>query len=1070
MFRAEISIVVLLVVILNFAPAFGQTSAGAILGTIMDASGALIPGVEVTVTDRGTSQSRVVLTSETGNYRVEPLQVGFYTVSAELAGFRKELRRDIKVDVDARTRIDFRLEVGNVTEVVEVLGAAPIVQTDSSQVGQVIDQRKIVELPLNGREFSSLTYISPGAFAPKVGSRIGDRGGFVVSGMDEGINEYLIDGINAQGGVTLELGARVNIDAVGEFKIQTQNYAAQYGRFAGGHVDAIIKSGTNQFHGSLFAFTRNDNLDARNFFDPWPLEKKPEYRRHQYGGVLGGPIKRDKAFFFAGFQGQRQVGYITTNPTIPLPEFWEGDLSRLNKVIRDPMTGQPFPNSQIPKNRIHPVSLKYREVFNRATLTSNALVRNATAYLSEPDNFWSPNGKINYNISQKHQVSGSYTLFQEHLNEWNYAGNPEMPGFMVLGYLRNQHLSLQDVWTISPTMVHEFRMGFSRIHRHRLTEERDRDYVAEFGIVQKSYDPLCWGVANVTITGYSRVGVGQNNCQPHWIHGTRTIADTLSIQKSDHAVKVGGDLFEQIFFRRISDVNTNGPFSFTGSATGDPFADFLLGYIDTHTDNPPIADVAQYLRRFSTNWFVQDDWKVSRKLTLNLGFRYELSWPDDVKYGKASWFNSKLDDGRGGIMVLPGAIKRNQAAIDFYKGLYPTLVFGVAPSTGTIDRNDFAPRIGFAWSPGGGTKTAIRGGYGVFYTVYALGSPGGQVPFTLAQEWTRRDTPNLTWDNHSPRVTTGTLSVPRSLEVDGSTPYYQQWNLGIQHEIPFSVVLDISYSGKKGTKLNRGISGNGAGVDINQLVNGVKPYPLFGPINQFSNAFSNNYHGLQLRVERRSSTGSSFLVAYSLGKLIGDATGAIRDSKNVAAERGLEADHQLHRFMTSFVLPLPVGRSRRYGNGLGGLADGVLGGWNVSGIFRANTGEIFTPGLSIRVSGSGRTADRPDLIGNPNLGNKVNPKTGWWDRNAFAMPAPGTFGNSGKGILTGPGYVGTDLAISKNFNFSEGKALQFRWEMFNAFNQVNFLSPNTTWNSPAFGTIGGALPGRRMQAGLKFNF
>jgi len=1072
MLRAKIpGIVVLFMLASHSVPAFCQTSAGAILGTIVDVSDALIPGVEVTVTEQGTNQSRTVVTNETGNYRVEPLQSGSYTVTVELPGFRKEIRRDIKVDVDARVRLNFRLEVGNVSETIEVLGAAPVVQTDTSQVGQVIDQRKIVELPLNGRDFSSLTNIAPGAFANKVGSRLDGRGGFVVSGMDEGLNEYLVDGVNAQGGVTLELGARVNVDAVGEFKIQTQNYAAQYGRFAGGHVDAIIKSGTNQFHGNLFAFTRNSALDARNFFDPWPIEKNPEFRRHQYGGTLGGPIQRDKAFFFVGFQGQRQARYRTTNPTIPLPEFWDGNLSRLNKAIRDPQSGQAFPNSQIPKNRISPASLHYRPVFDRATLTSNTTVRNATAYLSEPDNYWSPNAKINYNVSPKHQIIGSYILFQENLNEWAYAGSPEMPGVMVAGELRTQTLALQDVLTISPTIVNELRAGFSRIHRHRLTEERDRDYAAEFGIVKQSFDPLCWGVPQVQITGYSRVGVGTNNCQPHWVHGTRTVADTLSIQKGNHAVKLGGDLFEQMLFHRVSDVNDNGPFSFTGGVTGDAFADFLLGYIDTHTTIPPITDVAQYMRRFSTDWFIQDDWKLGRSLTFNVGFRYELAFPDWVKYGKASWFDPTLGAGKGGIRVLSGALVRNQQAIDYYKNLYPSLIFATAETMSRIDGNNFAPRFGFVWSPGGGTKTAIRGGYGIFYTIYALTSPGGQVPFTLSQQWTRREFPGLSWENSSPVVTAGgTLSVPRSTDPEARTPYYQQWNLGVQRELPGRMVFDIAYTGKKGTKINRGESGNGVGPDINQPINGVKPYPLFSVINRFGNGYTDAYHGLQLRVERRSTRGATVLLSYAFGKLIGNATGPIRNTYNINAERGLEADDTRHRFMTSFVLPLPIGRDRTYFNGMGKLADSFFGGWNLSAIVRANSGDQLTPTVSVDVSGTGRRADRPDLIGDPNLGDKANPKTGWWNTAAFKMPAAGTFGTAGKGILTGPGYLGTDLAILKDLRISESRAAQVRIEMFNAFNQVNFLNPSTVFNSASFGTIGSALPGRQLQGGLKFAF
>ena len=365
--------------LLYASAAFSQGSAGAITGTIADASGALIPGVEVTAVNVATNLTRQVVTNESGSYRIEPLPLGTYTVSAELTGFRKEVRANVKVDIDARLRIDFKLEVGGVNEVIEVTGAAPVVQTDSSVIGQVVDQRKIADLPLNGRNFSSLAYITPGAYAPRPNSNLATRGGFVAVGVPEDNNSFLMDGINNNSPRANELNVRINVDAVSEFKVQTQNYGAQYGRYAGAQVDAVTKSGTNEFHGGLFGFARNDNVDARNFFDKWPLPKKPEYKRFQYGGTIGGPIIKDKFFFFGAWQQQALVQQRTTNPTLPLPQFWAGDFSRISKPIIDPRTGLAFPGNQIPKDRISPVSLNFRPLYERATITSDGLVRNGSA-------------------------------------------------------------------------------------------------------------------------------------------------------------------------------------------------------------------------------------------------------------------------------------------------------------------------------------------------------------------------------------------------------------------------------------------------------------------------------------------------------------------------------------------------------------------------------------------------------------------------------------------------------------------------------------------------------------------
>lgn len=1050
-FKFLFLLVVLTALCFAATPAHAQVSAGAILGVATDSSGALIPGVSIVVTNQGTNQTRQTVTNDTGNYRVEPLQVGTYTISAELPGFRKEVRADVKVDVDARVRLDFRLEVGNVAEVVEVLGQAPVVQTDDSQVGQVVDQRKIADLPLNGRNFSQLAYITPGTFAPRPGSHLSDRGGFVAAGLAEKTNQFMIDGINNNSHGTMEPVMRINIDTVAEFKIQTQNYTAQYGRFAGAQVDTIIKSGTNAFHGSVFGFTRNDNLDARNFFDPWPLEKKAEFKRHQYGGVLGGPIQRDKFFFFAGFQGQRQIQFRTTKPTVPLPEFWSGDLSRLNKVIRDPRTGQPFPNNQIPRDRIHPVALNFRPLWPAPTESS--LVRNSTAFIPEPFHFWQVNWKLNYNFSDKHQLVGSYNFYSDKRLEWNIAGNPEVPGFMTDGRLHNQHLSIQDVYTLSPTVINEFRVGFSRLGRFRYPEQRERNYAREFGIsgTTGDIDPMGYGHPWIAITGYSRIGT--TSTQPS-VPGQQMMADVLSIQRANHAIKLGGDAMRQRMELTILS-NQAGRFNFTGSTSGDAFADFLLGYPDEALRSPPLGPLSQHPRRWSSNWFIQDDWKAASNLTFNVGLRYELTFPLEEKWDKLSSFDPTIGGGKGGIRLV-GKAARFQEAIAFYKNLYPTLLFEYADSYYKTDVNNFAPRFGFAWTPSGRNDTVVRGGYGVFYTIDALCfcSSYNQAPFTLSQRFTKQDGP--TWDNPWPGRGVGAIDMGGNYSSGLVNAYYQHWNLGVQRELPAGLVLDVSYVGKKGTHID-------ASRDINQPINRVKPYPLFGPISYTEPRGSSSYHGMQLRVERRSSSGVTVLGSYAWSKLI-DNIGPVRDAYNLRAERGPGTEDMRHRLTTSFVLPLPVGR------GQSGVLNGIIGGWELSGIMRANSGSPLTPTVSRDFSGIGRRADRPNIVGQVSLGSAAHPRTGWWNRAAFTLPETGTFGNAGKGSIIGPGYFGTDFSLLKRFNISEDAAVQLRFEVFNVFNQANFWSPRTVFDAADFGTIGTALENRQIQLGMKVIF
>ncbi len=1055
--------------------ASAQISAGAMIGTISDTSGALMPGVEVTATNEGTNQVRRVITNETGSYRIDPLQVGVYTISAELTGFRKEVRTNIKIDVDARVRIDFRMEVGAVSEVVEVLGTAPVVQTDSSQVGQVIEQRKIEDLPLPGRNFSALAYITPGTFAPRPGSHLSNRGGFVALGMDERHNQYLLDGVNNNGSVTMEIALRINIDTVGEFKIQTQNYPAQYGRYAGAQVDAITKSGTNEFHGSLFGFTRNDNLDARNFFNP--TSKNPEFKRHQYGGVLGGPIIEDKLFFFAGYQGQREINIRTSNPTIPVPDFWDGNLSRLNKTIRDPLTGQPFPNSQIPRNRIHPVSLRIRPLYGAATYISNDLVRNATGYIRQYDNFHQPNVKINYNLSQFHQIIGAYNLYDDTFLDWT-AQKIEIPGFLNCCKIRAQLLALQDVIAFSPTVINEFRAGWNRQFRPRQPEQTARDYARELGIVGTGgdFDPVLWRYPLIQITGYDTLGGGQNDWRA--AEGNWSVTDTLSIQKGNHALKVGADVYLQYITRFRATPGTEGQFTFTGSTTGDAFADFLLGYPDSTARGIPAPGVpiTHYPHQWSTNWFIQDDWRKSSNLTFNMGLRYELTLPKSEKFGQLSSFDPDLGGGKGGIRLLTKSKERYQSGPDFFKALYPDLVFGYSDQHYKTDWNSLAPRFGFAWTPGGRTTTVVRGGYGIFFQVYDLNTGRNQTPFFMNQRFTQREH-GPTWDNPFPgssptfpygepgKVPVGAIVIA-SIQNNLRNDYYSHWNLNIQRELPGGVALDVAYVGKKGSKLP-------GPRDINQPLTafGPKPYPLFAPIIYDETRGNRIYHGLQSRIEKRSTNGATVLLAYAWGKLIDDgsrrAGGTPQNSYDLRSERGRGQEDMRHRFSGSFVYELPFGRN------LTGIAGIFASGWEISGIARANTGVPLTPGLSGDLSGRGTRTDRPNLVGKPSRGKNADPKTGWWDRSAFQLPERGSFGNAGRGSVIGPAFVATDLSIMKRFRVSESKDVQFRWETFNAFNQVNFYpqsGASLNFDSPAFGTIGNAIDGRQMQAALKFNF
>jgi hypothetical protein len=1059
--RQFVCLAVLVVVLFGMAVhGHAQVSAGAVLGTVSDPSGALIPGVTITVTNEGTNQSRQAISNESGSYRVEPLQAGFYTVSAELSGFKKELRTHINIDVDARVRMDFTLQVGQVSETVDVSAAAPLVQTDDSQVNAVMDQRKVVDLPLNGRNFSQLAYLTPGTFAPRPGSHLSYRGGFVAAGLAEKTNQFFIDGVNNNGAGTMETAYRINIDTVAEFKIQTQNYNAEYGRFAGAQVDTVLKSGTNEFHGSAFAFTRNDDLDARNYFDPYPFPNTEVFRRHQYGAVLGGPVIKDKFFYFTGFQGQRQFYLRRANATVPFPEFFTGDLSRYTTLIKDPLNGQPFQGNKIPANRLDPTALKFQPYWFGVTPYRDSFSRNALSLMPEPENFWQPDIKLNYNINSKHQLIGHWGLYDSDLLEWQIANQPELPNYNEFAKVKNQHIGIQEIWTINSAMVNELRGGISRVGRVRLPYLHDRDYARDvFGIpgTVGDVDPVGYSIPQIAINGFSTINPAgpQPRTDGNWM-----IVDTLAIQKKNHAIKFGGDVFRQYMNLIVLSAQA-GAFTFNGFATGNAFADFLLGMPFTSSRAFPLGPISMHPNKWTSNWFVQDSWKYTHNLTLDYGLRFEFTRPMDEKWGRWSTFDPDLNGGKGGIR-LGNPDKMYTNAIDTFQSYYPGLFIERNGQPLYVTAKQWAPRVGFAWTPGGQSQTVIRGGYGMFYTLDSMNLTGlySLVPFLLTQRFTSAD--KTTFSNPWPGGVgiSGTINEI-GIAKDYKNGTFQHFNLDIQHQLPMGIVADIAYVGKKGNRID-------ATRDINQPINGVKPYQLFGPIT-FTEARGNSwYHGLQTRVERRSTTGLTLLFDYSWSKLLDnvDANGPVRDAYNLKQEKGPGQEDMRHRVSISYVYALPWGKGRMYE--LSTLNEALLGGWEISGIFRANSGPALTPTLSANISGYGRSSDRPNVIGDWRLSNP-SPTAGWYNRAAFAMPASGV-GNAGKGILTGPGYNGMDVSLMKRIIVGERKDIQFRAEFFDALNHSNFYPVSTVEDAATFGTTGLALDNRQIQFGLKFNY
>jgi hypothetical protein len=613
-------------------------------------------------------------------------------------------------------------------------------------------------------------------------------------------------------------------------------------------------------------------------------------------------------------------------------------------------------------------------------------------------------------------------------------------------------------------MVNELRGGISRVGRVRLPFLHDKNYARDvFGIpgTVGDVDPVGYSVPQLQITGFSTVNPAgpQPRTDGNWM-----IVDTVSIQKRNHALKFGGDVFRQ-YMNLIVISAQAGTFQFTGFNTGNAFADFLLGTPFTASRAFPLGPISMHPNKWTSNWFAQDSWKVRRNLTLDMGLRFEFTRPMDEKWARWSSFDPDLGGGRGGLRLGLGVDEKYKDAVDRFQAYYPTLL--IQRDSGPLYKTakQWAPRIGFAWTPGGRTNTVVRGGYGIFYTLDSMNLTGiySLAPFFLTQRFSSADRP--TFQNPWPGGV-GIAGTINSLGIakDYQNARFQHFNLDVQRQLPMGFVADVAYVGKKGNNID-------ATRDINQPINGVKPYPLFGPISYTEARGNSWYHGLQTRLERRSASGLNILFDYSWSKLLDDvdANGAVRDSYNLKQEKGPGQEDMRHRVSTSYVYTLPFGKGRNYLTNLSKVAEGFIGGWEMSGIFRANSGPALTPTLSANISGNGRSADRPNVVGDWRLDNP-HPTTGWFNRAAFATPAAGSVGNAGKGILTGPGYAGVDFSLMKRFYIGESRNLQFRAEVFNALNQANFFPVTTVSDAATFGTTGTALDSRQIQFGLKFNY
>ena len=1061
--RAIVS-VALLITLFGALPLLGQTNTGRITGTVTDATGAVLPGVDIVVKNPATGLTRNAVTNESGTYQVPLLPVGTYEVQAALPGFSTELRSGIIINVDVVIRQDFSLKVGSTAETIEVTATTPLLQQETASLGQTIDSQKMTNIPLNARHFMSLTLLSTGVLPDVQG---GDRQSpsFYANGVSRSKNNFLFDGVDNNDPGNNQLVIIPSIDAIEEFKLSTSAYGAELGRASGGVVNVQTKAGTNAFHATVFEFLRNDALDARSFF---AIRKQP-YRRNQFGTVISGPIKKDKAFFLFNYEGNRIRRTDTARTLVPTLLERQGNFSATATPLRDPVTGQTFQGNIIPPDRINTVAKNIASFYPEPNVPLNA-GSNYTADARAIRDFDIYTGRVDYRMSDKHSIFGRFTWQDTYEVQNNFDSGANLPRsgntfFQPLG----RNAAISDTYIISPTMVNEFRVGFNRLLGGIFDETYQHDYAKELGVtgVQSSFfpNPLRFGWPRASVSGYGTIGTTGFSAQDrkdntwHWY-------DMIALTKGNHQMKIGGEV-RTYFLNIFIDSNPNGNFTFDGRYSNQPFADMLLGYASRTQRTVGNSYTQNRSRAFSA--FFQDDWKVTPQLTLNLGVRYEMQ-TRSINVLKDNETNFAVFDPKTAQIVISGRtgaqtfrhpitgeaiVLQGGEDLGYPDGLYEN------------DLNNYAPRFGFAWSPTF-MKTVVRGGFGVFFEPEIAaknhGNRDNAYPWNIPQTFTAPaftvGQPPLNMNDPFPAALATSSLLSTANDPKQKDGYVQQWNLTLQTPLGKTMALETAYVGTKGTKLTSSRPINSAVIGAGSIQS-RRPFQAFAAITQNERAGLSNYHSLQGKFERRFSGGLTAISSYTWSHSI-ECCGGIRDANNLFWEKASSNFDVRHRQVNSFSYDLPLGRNAS------GPLEKLIRGWQLAGIVTFQTGNPFTPSVSGDVANVGDSSSRPDRIADGTLPRGERTASRWFDTSAFVRPATGTYGNSGQSVIYGPGTNNLDLTFTKNTIWGENRRVEFRTELFNALNHGQFLRPNTTVGTSQFGTITAARDGRQIQFGLKF--
>jgi hypothetical protein len=1085
---------------------FAQFETAEVLGTVRDATGAAVPGAAVALTNQDTNIQTRATTDGNGNFDFFNVRVGRYTITVEHAGFSKASATDVTVNVNARQRVDLTMQVGAVTESVEGTGAAAALETDSSQHGQVINTHQIVELPLNGRNYSDLALLatnvhrSPIAAAPTTPR----EGAFNVNGMRSTYNNFLLDGVDNNAYSTSNQGfsnqvANPSPDAVAEFKVITSNFSAEYGRVGGAVVNVVMRSGTNQLHGTLYEFLRNTRLNAVGYFKP-AGGVKPPLQRNQFGGTIGGPIVRNKVFFFGDYEGFRNIQKVLAFDTIPNMNDRSGVLP---VTVVNPLTGTVYTaGTPIPMTNFA------RRVLNDLPAVTSANRGNDLAGLIINPRDYADKYDAKIDAQLKPTMSAFLRFSQRKDNQFYQPTIPGPSGGDGNGYVRalDQAASFGYTWTVTPSSILEARAGFTHIVAGKQPPFLGGASMQSlYGITGlPTFSDLTGGLNTQNIGGFN--GMGRQATNPQFQNPT-TWDPKLNYawMKGRHALKAGAEM--QIVHTQVMDINPvyglmgySGGFSKPtcaqlGQAAGCAIANDTSSYnlADFMFGLPSQVQLANWLvgnyRQRLYFLYAQDDFRVNSKLTLNLGLRWEYATPRWERDNVLSNFDPAS---RTMLIARDGGLS-DRALVN-------------------PDRKDFGPRFGFAYSAA--AKTVVRGGYGISYAFLnrlgsadELGINGPQVVIGTINQ-----SPLLANGQPNPAFITtqsgfpSTLASPASFNPvnanvayiprDTRWPYVQTWFASVQRELPMSWVVELAYTGNHSLRMpiiadyNEALP-NAPGGTLG--VQARRPIQSFGAITWVDPAGQSSYNGLSARVEHRFAGGLYLLNSFTWSKALGNSEQALetisgqtaanpQNIYNLKNERGPSSFDVKLMNVTSVVWQVPFGRGRHFGAHTNGVIDAVLGGWELNTIHTANTGlpvnVIYTP--SAANDGTGRIPDyrglavqRPNLVGDPTGASGAARIDQYFNKAAFAIPpASAPFGNVGRNAFRTPNFWQWDLGVNKNFRIParEGMAVQFRSEFFNVLNHTNFVAPNADITSAAFGTIRATYSPRQVQFALKLLF